>query len=159
MGSVLPEYRSAVKSEWIDHNGHMNVAYFVLAFDEATDAVYEQWGIGLDYPESTDCSVFTLGMNVDYLGELFEGDPIRTTTQLVDFDQKRIHYFHRMYKETTGSLVATNECLCMNVNLETRRSAEFPAPVAAALEQAHAIHQQEGTPDGFGRKMKIRRKP
>ena len=65
----------------IDHNGHMHVAYFVLAFDEATDAVYEEWGIGPEYPERSGCSVFTLGMNVDYFAEVFEGDPIRIDTQ------------------------------------------------------------------------------
>ena len=86
------EYETSVKPEWIDHNGHMNVAYFVLAFDEATDDVYERWGIGLDYPQQSGCSVFTLGMNVDYLGELFAGDPLRIDTRLVDHDAKRIHY-------------------------------------------------------------------
>ncbi len=34
-------YETCVKPEWIDHNGHMNVAFFVLAFDEATDAAYK----------------------------------------------------------------------------------------------------------------------
>ena len=89
-------YETVVKPEWIDHNGHMNVAFFVLAFDEATDDVYERWGIGMDYPDTSGCSVFTLGINVDYLGELFEGDAIRIETTLVDYDAKRIHYFHRM---------------------------------------------------------------
>ncbi len=73
-------YRAVVKPEWIDHNRHMNVAYYVVAFDEATDAIYEEWGLGLDYPDRSGCSVFTLGMNVDYLDELFEGDPIRIET-------------------------------------------------------------------------------
>ena len=89
-------HETTVKPEWIDHNGHMNVAFFVLAFDEATDAAYEHWGIGMDYPEASGCSVFTLGINVDYLGELFEGDAIVIETELVDYDAKRIHYFHRM---------------------------------------------------------------
>ena len=91
------EYESSVRPDWIDHNGHMNVAYFVAAFDEATDAVYETWGLGLDYPEASGCSVFTLGMNVDYCAELFEGDAIRIVSTLVDRDDRRIHYFHEMF--------------------------------------------------------------
>jgi acyl-CoA thioester hydrolase len=146
------------KPEWIDHNGHVNVGYFVIAFDEATDAVYEQWGLGLDYPDVSGCSVFTLGMNVDYLGELFEGEPIRITTQLVDCDSKRIHYFHQMYHGETSKLVARNECLCMNVSLDSRRSAPFPEAVMAKLSATHAAHRAEGVPEGFGRTLHIQRK-
>ena len=30
---TLPRTTLTVLPEWIDHNGHMNVAYYVLAFD------------------------------------------------------------------------------------------------------------------------------
>lgn len=147
-------YETVVKPEWIDHNGHMNVAFFVLAFDEATDDVYEHWGIGMDYPDTSGCSVFTLGINVDYLGELFEGDAIRIETTLVDYDAKRIHYFHRMIDLGSGKLVATNECLCMNVDLTARKSAPFPAEVAEKLAPYASGAEP---PKGFGRTLRIRR--
>lgn len=132
----------------------MNVAYFVLAFDEATDAAYEHWGIGLDYPDTSGCSVFTLGMNVDYLGELFEGDSIRIETTLVDHDAKRIHYFHRMFKTGTGQLAATNECLCMNVNMTTRKASLFPEHICSKLAEYSSDVEP---PEGFGRNLGIRR--
>ncbi len=151
----LNGYESVVKPEWIDHNGHMNVGYFVVAFDEATDAVYETWGIGMNYPERSGCSVFTIGVNVDYHAELFEGEPLRIETLLVDHDEKRIHYFHRMFNADTGKLAATNECLCMNVNLESRRSSAFPPDVLDRLSQAQLTDE---APEGFGRKLEIRRR-
>jgi acyl-CoA thioester hydrolase len=147
-------FESIVKPEWIDHNGHMNVGYFVVAFDEATDAVYEEWGIGMEYPRVSGCSVFTLGMNVDYLAELFEGDPIRIETLLVDHDHKRIHYFHRMFNSETSQIAATNECMCMNVDLGTRKSAPFHKSVLDLLEEAR---YQGAEPQGLGRKLGIRR--
>lgn len=147
-------YETVVKPEWIDHNGHMNVAFFVLAFDEATDDVYEHWGIGMDYPDTSGCSVFTLGINVDYLGELFEGDEIRIETTLVDYDAKRIHYFHRMIDTGSDKLVATNECLCMNVDLTARKSAPFPEEVAEKLAPYAGGAEP---PKGFGRTLRIRR--
>ncbi len=148
-------YRTTIRPEWIDHNGHMNVAFFVLAFDEATDSIYEEWGLGLEYPDHSGCSVFTLGMNVDYLGELFEGDSIRIATTLVDHDSKRIHYYHQMYRDDNGQLVATNECLCMNVNLTSRKSQPFPDAVRSILE---ATARQGDLPEGVGRTLKIRRR-
>ena len=148
------DYRTVVKPEWIDHNGHMNVAYFVVASDEATDTVYEDWGLGLSYPKESGCSVFTLGMNVDYLGELFEGDALRIATTLVDHDSKRVHYVHQMHKDDTGQLVATNECLCMNVNLTTRKSKPFPDSVRSVLD---AETLRGDLPESVGRTLEIRR--
>ena len=147
-------YRTSVDPAWIDHNGHMNVAYFVLAFDQATDAAYEHWNIGEKYPATSGCSVFTLGMNVDYFGELFSGENIRVETTLVDYDQKRIHYVHEMFNETSASLAASNECLCMNVNLDTRKSATFPDDVLGQLENAV---DHEAKPTSLGRVLAIRR--
>lgn len=146
-------YNGTVQPEWIDHNGHMNVAYYVLAFDLATDEMYEGWGLGFDYPERG-FSVYTLGMNVDYRAEMLEGEPFRVESALVDFDHKRVHYMHTMYRGETDEVVATNECLAMNVSLETRRSADFPPDIYAKLEAAKV----DNVPAGFGRKLQIRRK-
>ncbi len=158
MNATLPSHRFVVSPDWIDHNGHMNVAYYVLAFDLATDAVYDAWGLGLDYPARSGCSVFTLGMNVDYRSELFEGDAFVVTTQLVDCDEKRIHYFHRMVREQSGRLAATNECLCMNVHVDSRRGHAFDPSVLDRLSAVLESHRAYGSPDGFGRTLGIRRK-
>ena len=153
---MLYETRLTILPEWIDENGHMNVAYYVLAFDLATDTVYKDW-FGDNYT-TRGFSAFTLGMNVDYVGELLEGDTVRITTQLMDWDKKRLHYFHEMYNAETGTLAARNECLSIGVNLETRRSAPFPQPVQVRLTEVFAAHQALPTPEGFGRKLGIRRK-
>lgn len=146
-------YRTSVSPEWIDHNDHMNVAYYVLAFDEATDAVYERWGIGLHCAATHGCSVFTVGMNVDYFDELFAGDDIRIETTLVDYDQKRVHYVHRMFNEKTRTLAATNECLGLNVDIATRKSTVFPGRVFKQLDDAVDRDQEL---EQLGRVLSIR---
>ena len=146
-----------VLPDWIDHNGHMNVAYYVVAFDMATDEVYDDWGLGFDYPERSGHSVYTLGMNVDYLRELVEGEPIRITTRLLDFDHKRVHYIHQMYSERTGKLSATNECLAMNIDLELKRSTPFSAEIQQKLANVHNTHKLLPQPTQIGRKLAIRR--
>lgn len=70
------ETRLDIPSEWTDRNGHMNVAYYVLAFDRATDTLYDALGIGWSYLDRAGKSMFTLAMNVDYLGEVFAGDSV-----------------------------------------------------------------------------------
>ena len=80
----LYTYRDEIKSEWIDNHRHLNVAFFVLAFDFAADAIYEEWRIDSAYQSG--CSVFTLGMNVDQLKELSSGGNVEIGTQLLDWD-------------------------------------------------------------------------
>jgi acyl-CoA thioester hydrolase len=153
--SELFTYRVRIKPEWIDHNGHLNVAYFVLAFDFATDAIYEEWGIGSAYQEQSGCSVFTLGMNVDYLKELFSGDEIEIRTQLLDWDYNKIHYFHSMWHTSIGKMAASNECLAMNIRLKDKKRARFPIKVQQRLAEIYSQHTKIKKPKRYGRRIGI----
>ena len=125
---------AVVKPEWIDYNGHMNMGYYAVAFDElATDRYF------------------------DYLQEVVEGEPLRITTQLVDFDHKRLHYYHCMYNNDKGYLSATNECLTMYVDMATRRSTTFSEELLARFAKELELGMSFGRPKGFGRQLGIRR--
>ena len=90
-------YRDVVRSEWIDHNRHLNMGYYVVVFDLATDAWLDFIGLDLHSKASQEVTTFSLESHVLYLREVGEGDELRFTTQLLDFDEKRIHYFHQMH--------------------------------------------------------------
>lgn len=154
---VLYRNQLTILPEWIDYNGHMNVAYYVLAFDNATDALYDKLGLGQKHIQRTGCSIFTVGMDVDYLNEVFEGDKVTITTQLLDWDYKRVHYYHRMINTTTGVLAAVNECLAMNIHLEKRRSSPFPDVVQAELARVMERHSLLERPDKAMRRLGIKR--
>lgn len=155
-GDFPIETRLRVLPEWIDGNGHMNVGYYVIAFDRATDAFYDALGIGWDYVGRERRSLFTLAMNVDYLSELREGDAVSIATRLLDCDHKRVHYFHEMVA-ADGRLAATNELLAMHVDMASRRSTPFPDPVAARLLRMRAAHAALPPPAQLGRRLGIRR--
>ena len=115
-----------VDPAWIDYNGHMNMAYYNLIFDKCLDYVYDNIGIGAAYTQKAGGSCFTLEVHVNYLRELVLGDPVKVTFQLLDWDAKRLHYFEEMYHAEKGYLAATSEQLALHVDMESRRSAEFP---------------------------------
>lgn len=148
----LPEFTLTIPPEWIDRNGHVNVAYYVLAFDYATDAFYDKLGIGEAY-QGEGFSLFTLGLNVNYLREIFEGTAVKITTQLINWDHKRLHYFHRMINVDAGYMAATNECIAMNVNLTSRRSAPFNDNAKTEIEKMMAAHSQMNKPHGLVKKL------
>jgi acyl-CoA thioester hydrolase len=142
---------------WTDLNGHMNVAYYVLAFDRATDAFYDVLGIGWSYLERERKSLFTLAMNVDYLREAFAGSSVRIESRLLDHDPKRIHYFHAMVDARDGWLAATNELVAMHVDMATRRGAPFSRETQERLAAMQASHATLPLPEQAGRKLGIRR--
>ena len=148
----LPEKILTIPPEWIDRNGHVNVAYYVLAFDYATDNFYDTLGIGELYQEQG-FSVFTLGMNVDYLREIFEGTQVKISTQLINWDHKRLHYFHRMINLDAGYMAATNECIAMHVDLKMRKGAAFNDETKTRIEATMAEHAQLSRPHSLVRKL------
>lgn len=149
----LDRHRASVKPEWIDGNGHMNVGYYVVAFDQATDTLCEQLGVDLRYVEHRLGMVFVLEAHVTYDREVHAGDPLRVTTQVLGHDAKRLHFFHAMYHAEAGWLAATNELMMIHIDFVTRRSAPWPRATLARIKALAAAHQRLPWPEKAGRRM------
>jgi len=152
------EHRDSVRPEWIDPNGHMNIAHYVEVFDAASDVVFAHLGFDWGQMLAEDRSAFVLGMNLDYRCEIFEGDALRITTQLLDWDHKRMHLFHRMHRGEDPEVAATSEMLFTFVCMKERRSARWPEAIHAELARVAAAHARLGVPEGAFRKLGIRRR-
>ena len=156
----LALYEAVIEPEWLDWNDHLNVAYFLLAFDRATDALYRYLGVAEDYIEERGHSMFAFETHVVDQRELRGGDPIRVTTQLLGFDDKRIHFIHQMYHGADGYLAAANDWLAIHVDLARRRAARFPPDIAARLAEIREAHAGLPTPPAVGRAISLdSRKP
>ncbi len=145
-----------VQQDWIDYNGHMNVAYYVVAFDKATDVFLDRIDMGAAYLETRNGSTFTADMNVSYIAEVGLDAPLTFTTQLIGFDDKRIHYFHHMYHADKGFLVATNECLSLHVDMSVRKVTSIPASHKKILEGIKAEQAHLPPPTRLGRVMRTK---
>jgi len=129
-------HRERVSPDWIDYNGHMNVAYFVLVFDHATDAALEQLGIDETYRQMTGCSVFVSDMRVSYFREVMANEELSIRSRLLSQDAKRVVIRHLMFCSRIDQAVAGNEVTCVHVDLSQRRSAPWPPAVADRLTTA-----------------------
>ena len=78
-----------VEKQWIDLNGHMNMAYYNVLFDDTSDTILSLLGVGWDYTQQGIGSCFTAEVHVSYLKELNDGDPVRIAFQMLDWDEKR----------------------------------------------------------------------
>ena len=146
-----------VLPEWVDYNGHMNVGYYVVAFDKATDVLLDHLALGSLYRHEHDASVFVLEAHVTYDHEVGPGDGLRFTTQILDHDAKRMHVLHRMYHAAEGYLAATNELMMMHVDLLTRRPAPFPEDALDRIAAVRREHDALPRPEAAGRVIGIRR--
>jgi acyl-CoA thioester hydrolase len=140
-----------VEPEWIDYNGHLNMAYYNVLFDRAVDEAYELMGCGLAYLKDTRHSTFTAEAHIRYLRELHAGAPVRVTFQLLDFDAKRMHYFEQLFHAEGGWLSATSENMVLPVDMTTKKVAPLPDFIAGRLAKMKAAHAHLPVPEGAGR--------
>jgi len=148
-------YRGSVEPAWIDYNGHMNVAYYLLAFDRATDLFFDFIGLDAAQRAESNGTTFADEIHLQYHREMMEAAPLKITTQLLAYDSKRLRFFHRMYHEDEGYLAATAESLSLYIDLKVRRVGRLPAPVAARLAAVLEAHKGLGLPAETGRAIAV----
>ena len=150
-------YRGEVLPEWIDANGHLNLAYYVVLFDYATDALFDAIGIGLRYKEATSHGTFAVETHNLYERELLLGERVHVVTQILGTDSKRLHFAHEMFSLESGQRAATQELMYLHIDLAARRVVPWPAEVSQRLAEAAAAHSCLPRPDWAGRRIAMPR--
>ena len=144
-GEVLPE--------WIDYNGHMNLAYYVVVFDEATDVLYNHLDVGTPFRNRTGLSSFVAETHTRYLAEVKLGDPLCVFTHLLGIDAKRMHFFHEMFHARDGYRAAVQELMALHVDLSTRKVIALPEEKLATLRTFAAMRGDAPVPPDAGRRI------
>lgn len=149
--------RGEVLPEWIDLNGHMNVASYVTAFEVAVYALWERFGMPVDYQEKSGNTTFAVETHTTYKRELGEGDTYIITAQVLAYDDKRVHSFLRMYDEKQASLAATIEWLGLHVTISNRRVEDWPADVLRGIELFLEAQTGSQVPAEARRQIRLRK--
>jgi acyl-CoA thioester hydrolase len=139
--------------QWIDYNGHLNMAYYNVLFDRAVDEAFDLIGCGSDYVKRHRLSCFTAEVHLRYLRELHEGDPVRVTFQLLDYDSKRMHYFEQLFHAADGWVSATSENMSLHVDMTSKKTTPFPGEIATCLGKMKASHSKLPRPEVIGRRI------
>jgi len=153
------KYRDTVRTEWIDHNQHMNMGFYLVVFDFATDDFFDFIGLDRAHRQTHAVTTFSLEAHITYQREVGLNDPLRFTTRLLNFDAKRIHYLHEMYHADEGYLASTNELMSLHVSRETRRAAPMTEGVLARLAEIKAAHDTLPPSPSVGRIIGLTSKP
>ncbi|GAA2338818.1 thioesterase family protein [Streptomyces caniferus] len=123
----LPLFRQTVRDDWIDYNGHLSEAYYVLIFGFATDALMDAAGLDAAYRDRTGCSLYTVEAHVRYLHEVARGSELTVRTTVLGVDGKKLRLLHEMFAGApSGSPVATEELFTLHVDQTAGSAAPLP---------------------------------
>ena len=146
-----------IENGWIDYNGHLNMAYYNVVFDQAIDLALVQAGLGPEYLKRTGFTYVALEAHICYLKEVLLTDTVRVSVQVLDLDAKRLHLFCEM-RHADGSVAATSEWICVNIDAAKRRSAPWPDEVHAALDSMRQAKADSPWPERAGRSIGMPRR-
>ena len=149
--------QGVVRPEWIDSNGHMNVAYYVLVFDLGVDALWVDFGMTTQYMEHSAGLTFAVESHITYQQELLEGDPYVVTSTVLAYDKKRIHQFQRLYHAEKMFLAGTVEWMHVHVDLAARRVSPWPDAILDKLAAYAAAQGEQALPAEAGKRIRIAR--
>ena len=111
--------------EWVDYNNHLNMAYYVLIFDQACEVLLEKFKMGAESAKTEKRSTMVVETNTKYISEVKEGNEIDTMLTFFDHDKKRLHLKLEIIEKKTKKISASIEWLSLYINLETRKVTEF----------------------------------
>ncbi|TCP53460.1 acyl-CoA thioester hydrolase [Tamaricihabitans halophyticus] len=128
----LARFHQQVRPEWIDYNGHLSEAYYVLVFGFATDAVMDQVGLDAKYRTSSGCSLYTVEAHIRYLHEVDASAQLTVISRIVGVGRRKLRLCHEM--AVADVVVATEEILAVHVDGQLGASAPFPTEIARSLD-------------------------
>ena len=114
-----------IKKEWTDYNNHMNMAYYVLVFDQVWEVMLEKFKMGENSAKTTNMSTMVVETYTTYNNEVKEGDEVEINLTFFDHDKKRLHYKMEMIEKSSQKLSATLEMLSLYIDLDKRKVSEF----------------------------------
>ncbi|WP_175971587.1 thioesterase family protein [Burkholderia sp. BCC0322] len=148
----LTIYRDAVRPEWVDYNGHLRDAFYLLIFSFATDALLDRIGLDDAARRERGRSVYTLEAHVNYLHEIKEGTQVRVDARVLAHDAKRLHLYLELFAAGHDDAVAASEQMLLHVDTrDGAKSAPFDDDVAARVAELHALQRDGAAPAYAGR--------
>ncbi|QGZ64174.1 thioesterase family protein [Paraburkholderia acidisoli] len=142
-------YRDTVRADWVDYNGHLRDAYYMLIYSFATDALLDAIGLDAAAREARGRSMYTLEAHLNYLREVKAGARLRVEMRVLEHDAKRVRVYLEMYAEGDVAVdgaapVAASEQLLLHVDRAGPRAAPFDADVLARVAALREASSAEG---------------
>ena len=124
--------KGKVKEDWIDYNGHMNMAYYVQCFEESSDFLLEHMDLGYRYAIEELKGVFVIKCEINYRKEINLHENFIISLEELVCKGKKLIVGLKMFNENNET-IADYKILNLNVDLETKKSSTFSPKIIAQL--------------------------
>ncbi|WP_240789448.1 acyl-CoA thioesterase [Pseudooceanicola onchidii] len=141
--------------EWIDFNGHLNMAYYGVLFDIGCNHGFNAIGFGADYRRDHGMTSMTADFRIRYLRELLLGDRVRCSFRIVKVGTRAFHYCQELI-HSDGWVAATAETVNLHVDMEARKVVPYTDKLRNALEKMAAEQASSPVPDWVGLPLGVR---
>ena len=157
---ALITHKTPILADWVDYNGHLRDAFYLLIFSYATDAFMDLIGLASDERDASGNSLFTLEAHINYLHEVKFGEEVEVRTQIVAHDSKRVQLYHSLYKTGGDQQLAASDQMLLHVDLATGpKSALFSKQSLEALRMLVETQHDQPAPAYTGRVIGLPGKP
>ena len=144
-----------IEPQWIDYNGHLNMAYYNVIMDRSIDELFAAMGMGPNYLKQRNGSTMTAECHVRYVREVHLGDPLQVSAYVIAADDKRLHTFEELRHATEGWVSATSENMTLHIDMNVRKVAPFPPDIAERVRAVAEAHSRLPLPEGSGRRVEM----
>src|SRR5262245_27291970 len=147
----LKTFETAIRPEWVDYNGHMRDAFYLLLFSYAVDALMDHLGLDSAARQASGNSLFSLEVHLNYLHEVKEGTAVEVATQLLGFGAKRLHIHHSLHRAGEAQALAACEQMLLHVRMDGPKSTPFTGELLRRVEELAQAHRGLPRPEHVGR--------
>lgn len=130
-----------LQASWLDAYGHLNEAYYLVVFSNATWTLQDRLGLGVAYFQRTGNALYTLESHLRYLKEVRGSARLDVDSLLLGHDAKRLHICHTLAVDEIER--ATFESVLLHVNQDSRRACPFADEQGRRLAEFGTAPQPE----------------
>ncbi|WP_085902662.1 carnitine 3-dehydrogenase [Kiloniella majae] len=154
LSQPLDLHGDKVHPEWVDYNNHMTESRYLQVFGDASDALFRYVGVNAEYHANGN-SYYTVETHINNILEVAVHEPLRVTTQLLGLDDKRLHFYHRMYNSKDNSLLATAEQMVLHVDMKAGKACPAKPEILNVLGKILNAHKKLPAPERLSRQMMV----
>lgn len=148
--------RAPVDPAWIDRNDHVGIRGYAEALSHASGHMLRRIRLNFDEAHDEGRTVYTLRWHMVFAREVRIGANLRFTAQLLDFNDRVIHYVVSMHNDDDDYFAASAEFLEAHVLLASRRTAPMPDDRLVLIEAIWTTHRDLPWPKGVGDGIAVR---
>jgi acyl-CoA thioester hydrolase len=135
MNEPILTHKGVVYPWQCDHNGHMNVMFYVGKFNEAASSLLLEGGITPSYLRDNSRATAAVQQNITYKRELRAGDVLTVRSHILEVRDKVFRFQQEMMNAETSEVAALIEVTAVHIDSSTRKACAFPPAIRERLQK------------------------